>query len=150
MAALELIVNSGNVSLSAATAKTVLQLCAPSHHRLRLKGYTITVGGTSPVDLTVRLVRQSTAGTGSTRTVYKTEYSAAETIQSTAYYNFTVEPTVTDEIEFKRLQGSYEKIYPMGQEIIIPGTDTNNATRIGLECTATGASTVAAEFRYEE
>jgi hypothetical protein len=46
---------------------------------------------------------------------------------------------------FKRLQGSYEIIFPLGQEIIVAG-----GARIGIEVTCTAIATVAAEIRFEE
>lgn len=146
MAALDLIANSGSQALAAATAETVLQLTAATHHRVRIKGFSVTVAGTSPVDLIVRIVRQTTAGTSGTAvTPIKVEPSAAETIQTAAATNFSAEPTATDVLQYKRLQGSYEKIFPLGQELIIAG-----GGRIGIECTCTAIATVACEFVFEE
>jgi hypothetical protein len=146
MSALLLVANSGSQALAANTAETVLQLVAASNHRIRIQGFSITVAGTSPVDLTVRVVRQTTAGTSGTAvTPIKLEPGAAETIQTTAATNFSAEPTSTDVLEFKRLQGSFEKLYPLGQELIIAG-----GGRIGIECTCTAIATVAAEIRFEE
>lgn len=146
MAALDLIANSGSQALGAATAETVLQLTAASNHRVRVKGFSVTVAGTSPVDLTVRVLRQSTAGTSGTAvTPVKVESGAAETIQTSAATNFSAEPTAGDVLQYKRLQGSYEKIFPLGQELIVPG-----GGRIGIECTCTATATVAAEFVFEE
>jgi hypothetical protein len=117
MAALLLVANSGSQALAAATAETVLQLVAPTNQRLRIQGFSITVAGTSPVDLTVRVVRQTTAGTSGTAvTPIKLEPGAAETIQTTAATNFSAEPTSTDVLEFKRLQGSVSrKSIPWGR-----------------------------------
>lgn len=146
MAALELIANSGSQALAANTSETVLQLVAASNHRIKIKAFSVTVAGTVPVDLTVRVVRQTTAGTsGTTVTPIKIEPAAAETIQTTAATNFSAEPTSTDVLQYKRLQGSYEKIFPLGQELIIAG-----GGRIGIECTCTAIATVAAEFVFEE
>lgn len=146
MAALDLIANSGSQALAAATAETVLQLTAASNHRVRIKGFSVTVAGTSPVDLIVRIVRQTTPGTPDTTvTPIKVEPSAAETIQTTAGTNFSAPPTSTDVLQYKRLQGSYEKIFPLGQELIMAG-----GTRLGIECTCTAIATVACEFVFEE
>ena len=146
MAALELIANSGSQALAAATAETVLQLTAATNQRVKVKAFSVTVAGTAAVDLTVRIVRQTTAGTSGTAvTPVKVEPAAAETIQTVAATNFSVEPTATDVLQYKRLQGSYEKIFPLGQELIIAG-----AGRIGIECTCTAIATVACEFVFEE
>lgn len=146
MAALDLMANSGSQALVANTAETILQLTAAANHRLRIKGFSVTVAGTAAVDLTVRVIRQSSAGTsGTTVTPVKIEPAAAETIQTTAATNFSAEPTATDVLQYKRLQGSYEKIFPLGQELIVAG-----GGRIAIECTATAIATVAAEFLFEE
>lgn len=146
MAALDLMANSGSQALAANTAETVLQLTAAANHRIRIKGFSVTVAGTAAIDLTVRIIRQTTAGTSGTAvTPVKIEPAAAETIQTTAATNFSVEPTATDVLQYKRLQGSYEKIFPLGQELIVAG-----GGRIAIECTATAIATVAAEFLFEE
>lgn len=146
MAALELVATSDSQAITAATPETVLRIKAATNQRLKVKAYSVTVAGTSAVDLTVRVLRQSTDGTsGTSVTPVKVEPGADETIQSTAATNFSVEPTAGDVLQYKRLQGSYEKIFPLGQEIIVPG-----GGRLGIECTATANATVAAEFVYEE
>jgi hypothetical protein len=146
MSALLLVANSGSQALGAATAETVLQLTAAANHRIRILGLSVTVAGTTPLDLTVRVLRQSTAGTsGTSVTPVKVEPAAAETIQTAAATNFSAEPTAGDVLMFKRLQGSYEIIFPLGQEIIVAG-----GARIGIEVTCTAIATVAAEFRFEE
>lgn len=146
MAGLDLMACSSSQALAAGVAETVLQITAPANQRLRLKGFSITVGGTSAVDLTVRLLKQTTAGTSGTAvTPIKVDPAAPETIQSTAATNFSVEPTAGDVLQYKRLQGSYEKIFPLGQEIILAG-----GSRLGIECNCVTVVSVAAEFLYEE
>lgn len=146
MAALDLIANSGAQSIAAATAKTVLQLTAPTNQRLRVKGFSVTVAGVVPIDLTVRVLRQTTAGTSGTAvTPTKVEPAAAETIQSTAATNFSAEPTAGSVLMYKKLQGSYEVKLPFGQEWPVAG-----GGRIGFECTSVTAATVAVEALYEE
>jgi hypothetical protein len=145
MAALNLVAHSGDQTLVANTAKTVLQLVAPTQQRLRIQGFSVTVAGTLPVDLTLRVLRQTTAGTGTPLIPVKLEPGADETIQTTVATNFSAEPTAGDVLQFKRLQGSYEKIFPLGQEIIVEG-----GGRIGIEVTCPATATVAAEFVFEE
>jgi hypothetical protein len=146
MSALLLVANSGSQALGAATAETVLQLTAAANQRIRVLGLSLTAAGTSPLDLTLRVLRQSSAGTsGTSVTPVKIEPSAAETIQTAAATNFSAEPTAGNVLMYKRLQGSYEVIFPLGQEIIVAG-----GARIGIEVTCTVVATVAAEFRFEE
>ena len=146
MAALDLMANSGSQAIAAATAETILQLTAAANHRVRIKAFSVTVAGTAALDLIVRVLRQSTSGTsGTTVSPVKIEPDAAETIQTAAATNFSAEPTAGNVLQYKRLQGSYEKIFPLGQEIIVEG-----GGRIGVEITCTATATVAAEILFEE
>jgi hypothetical protein len=146
MAALDLMANSGSQAIAANTAETILQLTAAANHRVRIKAFSVTVAGTAALDLIVRVLRQSTSGTsGTTVTPVKIEPAAAETIQTAAATNFSAEPTAGNVLQYKRLQGSYEKIFPLGQEIIVEG-----GGRIGVEITCTATATVAAEILFEE
>lgn len=147
MAGLDLIANSGTQSLAADTAETVLQLTAVANQRIRVKGFSLTLSGTAARDLILRVLRQGTAGTsGTSVTPVKLEPAAAETIQTGAATNFSAEPTAGDVLQYKRLQGSYEKIFPLGQELLVAG-----GGRIAIEVTSVGnTASVAAEFLFEE
>lgn len=147
MAGLELIANSGTQALAADTAETVLQLTAAAQHRIKIKGFSVTLAGTSARDLIVRVLRQGTAGTsGTSVTPVKVDPAAAETIQTGAATNFSAEPTAGDVLQYKRLQSGYEKSFPLGQELLVPG-----GGRIAVEVTSVGATaSVAAEFFFEE
>lgn len=146
MAGLLLVANSDGQALATGTAETVLQLTAATNQRIKITGFSVTLAGTAAVDLKIRVLRQTTAGTsGTVVTPVKVESAAAETIQTTAATNFSVEPTAGSVLEYKRVLGSYEKTYYPGQELIVPG-----AGRIGIEVTAVGTPTVVAEFKFEE
>lgn len=147
MSGVKCIACSGAVSLSGSTAKTVLQLKTATHHRAVLEGLSVTVAGTSAVDLTIRLLRQTTDGTAGTTTglIAKVNPNNAETIQTTGAANFSAEPTPGDLLQYKKLQGAYEKYFPFSGEIPVPG-----GTRIGVEVTAASAATVAVELAFEE
>ena len=147
MAGLLLAANSGSQAITANTAETVLQLTAAANQRIKIRGWSVTVAGTSPIDLTAIVMRQSSAGTSGTAvTPVKLESAAAETIQTAAATNFSsTEPTDAGQIEYKRLNGSFEKVYPLGQEPMVAG-----GGRIAIQCTSTTNATVAAEFQFEE
>jgi hypothetical protein len=152
MAGLKLFVNSGEVVFVANTAKTALQIKAPTNQRLLLKQIKVfgkqPAGGTdTPVKF--RLTR-STAnfGTGTTATPGKLNTSNPETIQSTAANNFTVEPTSpTDTAYWQEVQpqtGTIE-FEPITDPIEVPG-----GTSIQAEITSVGTPTVTVVFEYEE
>lgn len=147
MAGIKCVAMSGSQAIAAATAETVLHLLAANNHRIVVTGFSVTVAGISPIDLTVRVLRQSSAGTAGTTSglITKLDSDAAGTIQTSGSTNFSAEPTAGDVLQYKRLNGSYEKYFPLGQEIIVPEDG-----RIGIECTSTSNATVAAEFYFEE
>ncbi len=149
MARLNAFIQTSEVTLAAATAKTVIQLVAPSNHRVAILGFGVFFDGTSvtaePVQ--VRVLRQTTAGTMSALTPVALDGSVGETIQSTAQHTASAEPTagnVVDVLEVHPQQG-YEVMYPLGQEIILQG-----GGRIGIECTAPATVNVRAKIRFEE
>ncbi len=148
MAALNCVACSGAQALLANTTETVLQLLAAANHRIKITGYSVTVAGTSPIDLTMQVVRQSDAGTAATSTglTAKLDSDAAGTIQTLGYTTFSsTEPTTSAILQYKKLNGGYEKYFPMGQEIIVPASG-----RIGITCNSVTASTVAVEIYFEE
>lgn len=149
MAGCRLSVSSGEQSLSAATAKTCLQVVAAANHRVRVAGIGISFKGTVVTDTPVkcRLVRQTTAGTMSSATVVKKDENMAETIQTTAQKTATAEPTITDELEMWEIhpQTGMRWYYPMGDEVYIKG-----GNRLGVELTAAQAQTAVVVMDLEE
>lgn len=140
---------TAEVALSAATAKTVLQVVAAANHRVKVLSWGVYFDGTSssaePVQ--VRLLRQTTAGTMSALTPTKRDDSIGETLQTTAQHTASAEPTAGDVLEAKEVhpQAGYEKIYPFGGEVIIGGGD-----RLGIECTAPASVNARCEIVFEE
>jgi len=152
MAGLKFWGNSGEVVLVAATAKTALQIKAPTNQRVLIKGLRILgkqpAGGVdAPVK--VRLTR-STAnfGTGSAVTAGKLNPSQAETIQSVLASNFTVEPTSPTDSglwwEIQPQNGVIE-FYPPGLEVEIPGGNSAN-----IELTSAATPTLLVTATVEE
>ncbi len=148
MADIIAVANTAEVALTAATAKTVIQVVAAANHKIKILEWGVYFDGTSvtgePVQ--VRLLRQTTAGTMSALTPVKRS-TDSETLQTTAQHTATVEPTAGDVLEVKEVhpQTGYEKIFPMGQEIKVAG-----AGRIGIECTAPAGVNVRAQIVFEE
>jgi hypothetical protein len=151
MAGIKAVVTTeGEIALSAATAKTVLQLVAPTNQRLRLTGFGISFDGTSssaePVN--VELCVQSSAGTSSSATPVKDGDPGSETLQGTAIKNATVEPTTGNILRryvFHPQGGGIERIFGFDEQINVPG-----GTRLGLRCTAPATVNVIGHMTYEE
>ena len=152
MAGVLLHVNSGTVSLVASTAKTVLQIKAPANQRLLIKGLKLIgnqpAGGTdSPV--MIRITRSSSNfGTGSAATPAKNDPTDSETIQSTAFANFSVEPTSPTDGGLRwpvQPQSGVIEFLPLGMEIKVPG-----GTSVNFECTSPATPSLVLTASYEE
>lgn len=128
--------------------KTVLQLAAPANQRVKLLRWGISFDGVSPVaePIIVRLLRQTTAGTMTSLTPVALGV-VTETLQATAQHTATVEPTagaVLDRVEVHPQTG-FEVIFPLGQEVLIPG-----GGRLGIEVLSAASVNAVAKLMYEE
>jgi hypothetical protein len=142
--------NTPEVALSAATAKTVIQVIAASNHRGKILGFAVSFDGITPTaePVVVELLRQTTAGTVTSLTgVLVAPSGADETIQTTGGYNATAEPTAGDVLRRIEVhpQSGYEVLFPFGQEPTIPG-----GGRVGIRCTAPAAVNVVGSITIEE
>lgn len=149
MAAFQGQASTAEIALTAATAKTVLQLVAATNHRDKILGWGVFFDGTSTTaePVQVRLLRQTTAGTMSALTPTKRDDSIADTLLTTAQHTATAEPTAGDVLEALEVhpQQGYQVFYPLGAEPIIGGGD-----RVGIECTAPASVNVRATIIFEE
>lgn len=143
--------NTSACALAAATAKTVLQLQAPTNQLVKILGYGVFFDGVTasakPVD--VRILRQTSAGTMSTGGASSVA-NRSETILSVSRYNASAEPTNAGvSAELDRItchpQGWYEVRFPAGQEIVV-----GSVGYVGIECTAAAIVNVRAKFIFEE
>lgn len=142
---------TSSVALAAATAKTVLQIQAPTNQCVKVLGWGVYFDGVtaSAVPVGVRLVRQTSAGTASTG-VANSLSNRPETILSVARYGASAEPTnAGSSAEADRItchpQQWYEARFPAGQEIIVPG-----GGYLGIECTAPATVNARAKLIFEE
>ncbi len=151
MAYLRLTVKAPSVvSLPAGSAKTVLQITAPTNQALTLWGFSGTFDGTSNSAQPglLEVVRQTTAGTMSSATPVMSPISGLpETVQSTASYNASVEPTTTDVVWSQEVhpQSGKRFDYPFDKPIRVPG-----GGRIALRCNFPASVDVMPQMDYEE
>lgn len=122
------------IALVSGTAKTLVQIAAPTNHRVKVVRWGVFFDGVSvsAEPASIRLLRQTSSGTMSALTANPLDDSLAETLQTLAQSNATAEPSagaVVDTIEVHPQTG-YEMIYPLGQEVIVGGGD-----KLGIECT---------------
>jgi hypothetical protein len=130
-------------------AKTLLQLIAASNHRVILKGFGVSFKGVTTTDppVFVRLLRQTTAGTGTTNNPVKVNSSDDETLQTTGTRAMSAEPTASDVLWSGEVhpQNAHAEWFPWGEEIVIPG-----GGRVGLEVTSSVSVSALAHFSFEE
>jgi len=110
------ITTQSNISLTAATAKTIAAVSTPSTRRARLVGFSVSFDSVTGTDNSVlcEIVRSdaTTAGTATSRTPVAID--AAETAAlASGFVNYTVEPTVLTVVNEKR-------ITPVGGTLIEP------------------------------
>lgn len=141
-------VQTAEIALTAATAKTVLQLVAPANQRLIVKRWGVFFDGTtsSAEPVQVRLLRQTTAGTMSALTPVRIN-AGSETLQATAQHTATAEPTASDVLDVLEVhpQSGADIVFPLDMQLTVAG-----GTRLGVECTAPAGVNVRAKMWYEE
>lgn len=139
---------TAEIALTAATAKTVIQATAPSNIRVKITGWGVAFDAVDPnaEPVQVAIYRQTTAGTMTSLSPVSTN-ACSETVQTTASHTATAEPTNSNLLDAFEVhpQSGYEKLYPLGSEIIIPG-----GGRVGIVCTAPAGVNVRAKFFMEE
>lgn len=139
----------GKIALSAASAKTVLQLVAPAQQRVALRSVYVSFDASSsaqPVEIV--LMKQTTAGTMSSASPVKDDKGPSFTIQTTAQKNATVEPTAGDVLRryLVHPQAGLERVFGgPGDEIVLDAGE-----RIGLQINAPAGVNTDAGFTFEE
>lgn len=138
------------VSLTGTTAKTVVMISAPSSRRGKIKEFGVAFNSTNTAHapVVVRLMRATSAGTGSAATPAPID-AADPAALFTAATNFSAEPTLTD------LVAGPFYITPVGGQLVYPlplGDEIFIATsgRIALVCTAPDNQTCNAYIKHEE
>lgn len=139
---------SGEIALSAATAKTVLQLVAPSGTILAVHGFEVSFDGVSNTaePVIIKLMRQTTAGTVTSRTPLKTK-DRSTALAATGGENASAEPTAGDLLKTFHVHPQAGVVYPftLDGELELPG-----GGRLGLQLTAPAAVNCLATINFEE
>lgn len=148
MSGIVCIAQTTEIALTAATAKTVIQVVAAANHKVKLLRWGVFFDGTSATaePVQVRLLRQSTAGTMSSLTPTK-QTTDSETVQTTAQHTATAEPTAGDVLDICEVhpQSGYEVVLTPDNYIWVAGSG-----RVGIECTAPAGVNVRAKIVFEE
>ena len=148
MAGIIAIAQTTEVALSAATARTVMQVVAAANHKIKLLRWGVFFDGVSATaePVQVRLLRQSSAGTMSSLVATK-QTTDSETLQTTAQHTATAEPSAGDVLDICEVhpQSGYEVVLTPDNYIWIAG-----GGRVGIECTAPAGVNVRAKIVFEE
>lgn len=150
MAGLRLLAaNTIDVALAAATAKTVIQINAPTNQRLLVRRIGIFFNGasTTAIPVLIQALTKSTAGTSTPLTLTKVITSDPETIQSTAGENFTVEGTtgVMQDEWLIHPQMGLDITLAFAQELVVIG-----GARFALVMTAPASVSLRAKIFFDE
>jgi len=145
-------VDSGDISLSAATAKTALQLVAGSTRKSKILEFGVSYASTTSTDGPVlcEFLIQTSAGTSSSFTPVLMDTGDPVAIQ-TALNTITVEPSGTTAVgagpwRVTPVGGLFVYQFPVDQELKVA-----ISTRIGFRLTAPSAlSSVRAYIVYQE
>lgn len=136
------------VALVAATEKTLLQLNNASNIILAVTGADVTFDGTSnsAVPVVVKLIKVSTAGTGTARNPLKTK-DTSTTLQVTGTENHSAEGTNGNIMRIYHVHPQAGVVYqlPMRDEI-----ELASAERIALKVTAPAAVNALGTIHGEE
>lgn len=142
-------ITANNVSLSAATEKTLVQLKAATNVRVKVTGFTVGFAGISGTDgpVLVRLIKTTTDGTGTSATLVKLRPGTDETLQTTGTHSHSAEGSNGDVVWEDRVhpQSSKAVFFPLGLEVDMAG-----GSRLALKCNAPQAQTANCTMWAEE
>lgn len=143
---------TGAVALTPATAKTLIQIVAPANQRIKILSFSVSTDGitAAAIPMTVRILRQTSAGTFSntTNAPNPDEAEMTETFQTNYQTVATVEPSagaVLRDFLVPTFNGGYQEQCAFDRELIVKG-----GTRLGWECTAAAIVNAFIEVQIEE
>lgn len=142
---------TGDIALSAATAKTILNVINAANGLIRLTELAVSFDGTSstaePVTVELCSSTQATAGTSTSHTIVQVR-GPTRTVQATAARNYTAEPTTLTVIKrwLVHPQTGLMVQFPLGRE----PEQVTTADGLCIRCTAPATVNVQAYIEFEE
>lgn len=143
--------SNGDIALTAATAKTVLNAIAAANGLLRIAEMGVSFDGVSvtaePVTVELCSSTQATAGTSTSHTIAQSR-GPTRTVQGTAARNYTAEPTVLTVLKrwLVHPQTGLVVQSPLGRE----PEQTVTADGLCIRCTAPANVNCQAYMEFEE
>lgn len=142
---------NGDVALTAATAKTILNVINAANGLIRITEMAVSFDGVSstaePVTVELCSSTQATAGTSTAHTIVQTR-GPTRTVQATAARNYTAEPTTLTVIKrwLVHPQTGLFVQFPLGRE----PEQVTTADGLCIRCTAPATVNVQAYMEFEE
>lgn len=142
---------NGDIALTAATAKTILNVINAANGLIRITEMAVSFDGTSstaePVTVELCSSTQATAGTSTSHTIVQTR-GPTRTVQATAARNYTAEPTTLTVIKrwLVHPQTGLFVQFPLGRE----PEQVTTADGLCIRCTAPATVNVQAYMEFEE
>jgi hypothetical protein len=142
---------NGDVALSAATAKTILNVINAANGLIRITELGVSFDGTSssaePVTVELCSSTQGAAGTSTSHTIVQCR-GPTRTVQATAARNYTAEPTTLTVIRrwLVHPQTGIVVQFPLGRE----PEQVTTADGLCIRCTSPAAVNAQAYIEFEE
>lgn len=143
---------AGDISLSAATAKTILSAINAANSTIKLTELSVSFDGVTanaePVTVELCSSTEATAGTATSHTMTQTG-GPTRTVQATAKRNYTAEPTVLTVLKrwLVHPQGGALLIqFPLGREPM----QVTGGSALTIRCTAPAAVSCQGYMEIEE
>lgn len=142
---------NGDIALTAATAKTILNVINAANGLIRITEMAVSFDGVSstaePVTVELCSSTQATAGTSTAHTIVQTR-GPTRTVQATAARNYTAEPTTLTVIKrwLVHPQTGLFVQFPLGRE----PEQVTTADGLCIRCTAPATVNVQAYMEFEE
>jgi len=143
---------TGDIALSAATAKTILNVIAGSNALVRLIELGVSFDGVTasaePVTVELCSSTQAGAGTSTSHTIVQSG-GPTRTVQATAQRNYSAEPTTLTVLKrwlVPAFMGSLVLQFPLGRE----PEQVTTADGLCLRCTAPATVNVQGYMEFEE
>jgi hypothetical protein len=131
------------------SAKTLLQLLAATNHAIKILEVSVSFHGTSNTaePITVEVLRQTTAGTMTDAAPVKADSGVADTLDTTAKINATVEPNAGDILRVWAVHPQTSLTYPVQDNapLVVPSEG-----RVGLRVTAPSGVNADGYMMFEE
>ena len=142
---------TGDIALTAATAKTILNVINAANGLIRITEMAVSFDGVSstaePVTVELCSSTQATAGTSTSHTIVQTR-GPTRTVQATAARNYTAEPTTLTVIKrwLVHPQTGLFVQFPLGRE----PEQVTTADGLCIRCTAPANVNVQGYLEFEE